>query len=100
ELPIYPSAGNIVWLDQNWTPQQSDWFYHADQGTQTFGIPYEWFTALEQPTISFSDPGLLSDSTYLDRHGFISPPGKSDLPIGFAHDGIAEEPSGAPFLNP
>ncbi|HME12442.1 MAG TPA: hypothetical protein VKF79_06265, partial [Candidatus Acidoferrum sp.] len=61
DLPTYPSATNVVWLQQNWTPQQSAWFYHADQGTQTFGIPYEWFIALEQPVISLSDPGLLSD---------------------------------------
>jgi len=102
DLPTYPSAPNVVWLQQNWTPQQSAWFYHADQGTQTFGIPYEWFIALEQPVISLSDPGLLSDPAYLDRYGFIpdTQSAKPGLPIGFAHNGIAEEPSGAPFRNP
>jgi hypothetical protein len=63
ELPNYPPANKPVWMPQNWTSKQRDWFYHADQGTQTFGIAYEWFIALEQPALSFSDPGLLSDSS-------------------------------------
>ena len=65
ELPTYPPFGKAVWLDQNWTAEQRDWFHHADQGTQTFGIPYEWFVALEQPSLSLSDPGLLSDTTVI-----------------------------------
>src|ERR1700688_3793283 len=70
-LPTYPPMENVTWLDQNWTPEQRDWFHHSDQGTQTFGIPYEWFIALEQPALSFTAPGLVSDSSYLDRYGFI-----------------------------
>jgi hypothetical protein len=60
-IPTYPTIDNVVWLPQNWTPQQRQWFHHADQGTQTFGIPYEWFIALEQPALSLAAPGLLSD---------------------------------------
>ena len=87
EPPQYPPLGKVVWLDQNWTAEQRDWFHHADQGTQTFGIPYEWFMALEQPPISSTGSGLLSDPTYLDRYGFIpdtAHPEKSVMPIGFA----------------
>jgi len=102
ELPNYTTVGKAVWLDQNWSANQRNWFHHADQGTQTFGIPYEWFVALEQPTISFSDPGLLSDTTYLDRYGFIpdTSSGKSELPVGFAHGGQVLDVSGAPLRNP
>jgi mono/diheme cytochrome c family protein len=92
-----------VWLDQQWTQQQRDWFHHADQGTQTFGIPYEWFIALEQPALSLSSPGLFSDTAYLDRYGFIpsyADPGNSDLPVGFAHGGRVEEVSGETLFNP
>jgi len=71
ELPTYSPIGKAVWLDQHWSADQRDWFHHADQGTQTFGIPYEWFVALEQPAFSLSDPGLLSDPTYLDRYGLF-----------------------------
>src|SRR6202453_2067784 len=83
EVPTYEPIGNAVWLPQNWTPEQRDWFHHADQGTQTFGIPYEWFIALEQPALSLGTPGLLSDPLYLDRYGFISDKNsaKPELPI-------------------
>jgi hypothetical protein len=64
ELPNYTTVGKAVWRDQNWSADQRNWFHHADQGTQTFGIPYEWFIALEQPALCLSDPGLLSDTTY------------------------------------
>src|SRR5271156_3379293 len=102
EAPSYPPVTNAVWLDQNWSADQRNWFHHADQGTQTFGIPYEWFLALEQPSLSLSDPGLLSDTTYLDRFGFIpdTGSGKSDLPVGFAHGGQVLDVSGAPLRNP
>jgi hypothetical protein len=103
-IPQYAAMeAKPVWLDQQWTPQQRDWFHHADQGTQTFGIPYEWFIALEQPALSLSSPGLFSDTAYLDRYGFIpawADPGSTDLPIGFAHGGRVEEVSGETLLNP
>ena len=51
-LPEYPAVKKTVWLDQNVSKKQLGWFYHADQGTRTFGIPYEWFVALEQPEVS------------------------------------------------
>jgi hypothetical protein len=102
-LPQYPPVGKVVWLDQHWTPQQSDWFHHADQGTQTFGIPYEWFIALEQPALSLGAPALLSDPKYLDRYGFIpdnTHPGKLQLPIGFAQGSQLTNPDSSPNLNP
>jgi hypothetical protein len=103
DLPNYPVIANTVWLDQNWTPNQRDWYHNADQGTQTFGIPYEWFIALEQPAPSITAPGLLSDPKYLDRYGFISSntnSGKTELPIGFAHGGTMHNPDGTPWRNP
>ncbi|HMI51829.1 MAG TPA: di-heme-cytochrome C peroxidase [Candidatus Saccharimonadales bacterium] len=101
QLPTYAPTGTVVWLNQNWTPQQRDWFYHADQGTQTFGIPYEWFIALEQPALALRNPGLLSDPAYLDRYGFISTPNSvhTELPIGFAHGSLLKNPDGTPTLN-
>jgi hypothetical protein len=101
-LPTYPPIENVTWLDQNWTPEQRDWFHHADQGTQTFGIPYEWFIALEQPSLSLTAPGLMGDPEYLDRYGFIpynASPGKPELPIGFAHGGQILNVSGAALRN-
>ena len=47
----YQPPAKTVWLDQNVSAERLRWFYHADQGTRTFGIPHEWFMALEQPTV-------------------------------------------------
>ncbi len=58
------------WLDQNWSNDDSQWYHHANQGTDL--LPIRWFLAFEQPELSlFSAPGLLSDSAYLTRMGFI-----------------------------
>jgi hypothetical protein len=103
KLPKYPPIERAVWLEQNWSQEERDWFHHADQGTQTFDIPYEWFVALEQPELSFRAPGLLSDPTYLDRYGFISDdskPGKPQLPVGFAHGSPMLDGNGSPWRNP
>jgi hypothetical protein len=102
-IPEYVPARQTIWLDQHWTRDQRDWFHHVDQGTQTFRIPYEWFIALEQPALSIGDPGLLRDTAYLDRYGFIpadsaAPP--STLPVGFAHGGEMRDKDGAIWKNP
>jgi hypothetical protein len=68
------------WLDQNWSTQDRHWFHHASQGTATFPVPYAWFLALEQPGIHlFTKPGLLADSTYLERFGFLPSPKSVDM---------------------
>jgi hypothetical protein len=102
-VPAYPPAGRTVWLDQNWTREQRNWFHHVDQGTQTFRIPYEWFIALEQPALSLGRPGLLSETPYLDRFGFIpddSPTAATELPVGFGHGGQMRREDGTIWLNP
>lgn len=63
------------WLDQNWSTEDRHWFHHAGQGTKTFPVPYAWFIALEQPGIHlFTWPGLLKDTDYLERFGFLPSP--------------------------
>ena len=34
-------SGAVVWSND-----EQDWYHHADQGTQTLNIAYEWFIAL------------------------------------------------------
>jgi hypothetical protein len=105
----YPPE-KAVWLDQNVSKDRLSWFYHADQGTRTFGIPLDWFMALEQPTIPwllFTAAARFHEPAYLDRFGFIpdtvvpaAPGTPSPLPIGFAKgDGMLDD-SGAPWRNP
>lgn len=78
-LPDREPVARTVWLDQNWTDDARFWFHHATQGTSTVPVPYDWFVALEQPSIHlFSDPPLLIDPAYMGRLGFIaSPRGRS-----------------------
>lgn len=96
-VPAYPAVKKFVWLEQNWKPDERDWFHHADQGTLTFHIPYEWFVALEQPVLSLTAvltaAELFSDPAYLDRFGFIpgsTEAGKHELPVGMARGDCKE----------
>jgi hypothetical protein len=74
-LPDMPPVKAARWLDQNWSLEDRHRFHHVSQGTKTFPVPYAWFVALEQPRIHlFSRPGLLSDTNYLERFGFIPSP--------------------------
>src|SRR3984885_11625896 len=74
-LPDMLAVKSARWLDQNWSTEDRHWFHHVSQGTKTFPVPYAWFVALEQPRIQiFSKPGLLSDTDYLERFGFIPSP--------------------------
>lgn len=109
KLVEYPQPKKTVWLNQGVSKDDLNWFYHADQGTRTFGMPYEWFMALEQPVIPWlilTDAGSFNDPAYLDRYGFIRntilPPKKDEkeMPIGFAKGGPMLDPSGAPWRNP
>jgi mono/diheme cytochrome c family protein len=106
KLVEHPTPKKTVWLDQGIAKEKLSWFYHADQGTRTFGFPYEWLMALEQPTVPwllFTEVALFSDTAYLERYGFIPDtiiPGKKALPIGFAQGGPMLDPTGAPWKNP
>lgn len=74
-LPAYEPVKTAHWLDQGWSVSDRQWFHHVTQGTATFPVPYKWFMALEQPYVTvLSSPGLISDSSYLERFGFISSP--------------------------
>jgi hypothetical protein len=102
-LPTYPRIERAIWLEQNWTGEQREWFHYADQGAQTFLMPYEWFVALEQPVLSLGAAGLLSDPDYLDRLGFIAgltQEQKAELPIGFARGKTMYDRNGEVWLNP
>jgi mono/diheme cytochrome c family protein len=74
-LPALAPTKEAHWLDQNWSTEDRHWFHHASQGTATFPVPYSWFVALEQPGIHlFTEPGMLKDSDYLERFGFLPSP--------------------------
>lgn len=101
KVPQYATPARTTWLSQNWSSAQRAWFHHADQGTLTFGMPYEWLVALGQPGIFEGD--RLADPRFLDRFGFIPDPDNpapAKLPVGFAHGAAMLLPDGKPWLNP
>ena len=74
-LPDLVPTKTAYWLEQNWSLEDRHWFHHVTQGTATFPVPYAWFVALEQPGLHlFTRPGMLKDSHYLERFGFIPSP--------------------------
>jgi hypothetical protein len=82
KLPKSVPMSEVRWLEQGWSDVDRFWYHHASQGTSTLPIPYAWFMALEQPTITFfKEPRLLHSTDYLEQFGFIpSPAGDLSVP--------------------
>jgi hypothetical protein len=81
-------ASDPVFLGQNWSLADRQWFYTTPQGSQL--IHYTWFKALERP----DTPDLfVSDS--LARFGYlpnaVSAANPDGLPVGFVRDREGQE---------
>jgi cytochrome c peroxidase len=82
--PLGEPVTNVVYLKQNWSPEESVRFYFTPQGSQL--IPYDWFLALEQAgsTTPFHDNQNILKFRYLPQNpGPMNPDG---LPVGFVAD--------------
>ena len=77
DLPEYEKV-EVQWLDQNWTPDDWQWFYHTTQGgALELILPYKWLKALEQPRLPlfiFGTMPPLLDEDYISRFGFLPDP--------------------------
>jgi len=95
-LPVRPKVERVVALNQGWSAEESRWFHHITQGSSTFGIPYKWLIALEQPRLSLFESPLLIEPEFMTRFGFIAsaagPDNPDALPVGFARDPDAQNP--------
>ncbi len=106
KIAEYPQPKKTVWLDQGISKEKLSWFYHADQGTRTFGFPYEWFMALEQPTIRVADfqQGRRLQRDRLSRPLWLHPghhhPGQEGASDRLRKGRSDAGPSGAPWKNP
>ena len=79
--PLGEPVDKVVYLPQNWTPEQSMRFYVTEQGSQI--IPYNWFLALEQAdqATPFRDNQNILKYRYLPQNpDAMNPDG---LPVGF-----------------
>ncbi|HSS97995.1 MAG TPA: di-heme-cytochrome C peroxidase [Terriglobales bacterium] len=88
EVPKVERPTQITWLEQNWTPDQRQRYYHTSQGSDL--LPYAWFLALEQPKFALKGAALFREDSYMQGFGFI-PDHSFDhnpdaLPVGFTRD--------------
>jgi hypothetical protein len=85
--PLGESVTSVVYLQQNWSPDESVQFYFTEQGSRI--LPYDWFLALEQADsmTRFRDNQNILKYRYLPQNaGTRNPDG---LPVGFvASDGL------------
>lgn len=85
--PLFSVADehNVVYLEQNWSDKERDYFYFADQGSRL--IPYDYFLHLEQA----NNQKLLRSNDNMRRLGFIptdaSYNNPDGLPIGLSRNG-------------
>ncbi|MDZ7925150.1 MAG: di-heme-cytochrome C peroxidase [Marinagarivorans sp.] len=97
KLPDYTATDEVHWLNQNWSPEVWNDFYHTPQGTKI--MPYDWFVSLEQPTINlnpFGNNALFFETNYLARFGFLpsesTPINPDALPVGIVKDTAFVDP--------
>ena len=88
DVPDIARPNQVAWLQQNWTEEQRNRYYHTAQGSEL--LPYAWFLALEQPRISIKGEPPFRSNSYMQGFGFI-PDGISalnpdGLPVGFVRD--------------
>ncbi|MCE3608234.1 di-heme-cytochrome C peroxidase [Massilia sp. P8910] len=78
------SFTKVSYLDQNWQPQDSLWFYTTTQGSNL--LPYDFFMALEQPgtSLPFRANEHMNRLRYLPQRATSSNP--DALPVGFVKD--------------
>ncbi len=80
---------DVVWTDQNWQPEEWQWWYHIAQGSGlTVPVPYKWFLALEQPKLSLFKPASkFIDPEFIGRFGFLADDKNAynpdGIPVGF-----------------
>ncbi len=78
------SDGKTVYLDQNWSPSDSLWFYETTQGSDL--LPYDFFLALESAASEtpLRAPANVTRWSFLPQHTTKRNP--DALPVGFAQD--------------
>ena len=83
-LPSPVKVYDVVKLNQNWTEEERQKYYHSSQGSQV--MPYDWFIALEQP----NNKQLFLSNEYLTKMRIVPDPNPISnpdlLPIGLAKD--------------
>lgn len=78
------SARQVIYPEQNWSPEESLWFYTATQGSHL--MPYDLFLHLEMP----DSRQLFRSAENMDRLRYLpqraSPDNPDGLPVGWVKD--------------
>jgi hypothetical protein len=86
--PMGENVQEIVYVDQNWSPEDSQRFYFTPQGSEV--LPYSWFLALEQA----DNETLFRDNVNLARFRYLAQKPDSmnvdGLPVGFVKDRVGD----------
>ncbi|PRQ02824.1 Cytochrome c [Enhygromyxa salina] len=84
--PFGDHAQRVVYLDQNWSPFETLWFYFADQGSTL--LPYATLVHLEQPDsmAKFIAPANMARYRFLTQKR--TPNNPDALPVGFARHSV------------
>ncbi len=88
--PFGETVRRVVYLNQNWSPQESTEYYFTSVGSRI--LPYNWFLHLEQPDNNrlFRDETNVLALRYLaQKPGPMNPDG---LPVGFVKDEAESRP--------
>ncbi|MEM7359655.1 MAG: di-heme-cytochrome C peroxidase [Pseudomonadota bacterium] len=98
--PDDPANDIMIPSYQGWCNEQRQHYYRTPQGTDFFGLQYDWITALEKPV--GKEP--LVTREYMERLGYIYDPAKkpnannpADLPVGLTWH--YDKDSGAKILD-
>jgi hypothetical protein len=82
---VYAGKQKVTYLAQNWTNDDREYFFFADQGSRL--IPYDYFLYLEQA----DSTALFRSDENMRRMGLIPAPKSKNnpdaFPIGFARNG-------------
>lgn len=93
-ISLGPGLTEAKTLSQNWSDEESNWFYNVPQGSRL--MPYEWFLHLEQP----QSQDRFLDASHIRGLGYIARLASTDnpdgLPIGFVKDSAYDD--GTPGL--
>ena len=83
-LPRPIKVYDVVQLNQQWTAEERQRYYHTSQGSEL--MPYRWLLALEQPENRqlFIEPDHLTRFRLIPDVNPIDNPDR--LPVGFAKD--------------
>lgn len=80
DLPEAENPDTVIFLDQGWNEADRLNYYYTPQGTQLFGVQYDWLKHLEKP---FSEERFASPEN-LRRYGFLVDDNPETNPDGFA----------------